>query len=483
MRAFKLLLLISKALTIAVFAGTSSAQTGTTFESTGSVNEDRHAKVASDMTGEIADRKSLLSALETGHCDADDTFTIAIHGGAVFWRGAIHASKIPVMRRILTDARRSLASGARAIDVVEAAVASMESSGYFNAGKGAIANQATGIELDASIMDGRQLQAGAVAAVGKLRNPIAAARLVMDKSDHVMMAGPNAERFIEKHGGAVADVSYFLHGGKNFSGVPLPDDVSIPAVVDSPGSERTRYQGIWAGVIQGDFNHILVIEKVEGDKANVIYAQGPHPAWGDGFYRRLLGKFVDGALQVMEPAEFGGYKLRYSLKRDDTLFLDATHPDYPDAQGAMYRLPSKPGSDNKSGTVGAVVRDRCGDLAAGTSTGGFDSKIPGRVGDSPIIGAGTYADNETAAISATGHGEFFMRHVVAYDITAAMKYRGLSLEQAATGLIRRDLLAKGLRGGVIAVDRDGNFVMTYNTSGMVRGVTTNVLEPSVRVYR
>ena len=100
----------------------------------------------------------------------------------------------------------------------------------------------------------------------------------------------------------------------------------------------------------------------------------------------------------------------------------------------------------------------------------------------PGVGAGTYAGNETAAISATGHGEFFMRHVVAYDITAAMKYQGLSLEQAATNLIKRELLAKGLRGGVIAVDRDGNFVMTYNTAGMVRGVTTNTLEPSVKVY-
>ena len=149
----------------------------------------------------------------------------------------------------------------------------------------------------------------------------------------------------------------------------------------------------------------------------------------------------------------------------------------------MKRLPSRPGGDNKSGTVGAAVRDRCGDLAAGTSTGGFDSKIPGRVGDSPIIGAGTYADNETAAISATGHGEFFMRHVVAYDITAAMKYKGVSVKQAATNLIKKELHIKGLRGGVIAVDRDGNFVMTYNTAGMVRGVTTNTLEPTVKVYQ
>ncbi len=432
---------------------------------------------------ESTDSAGILAALETGHCEADDTFAIAIHGGSVFWRGAIHASKIPLMRQVLTDARALLADGARAIDIVGAAIASMENSGHFNAGKGAIANQAVEIELDASIMDGRQLQAGAVAAVSNLRNPIVAARLVMDKSDHVMMVGPNAERFIERNGGDTVEVSYFHHGGQNFSGVPLPDDMSVAVAADNVGSGQAGYLGIWAGVISGNFNHILVVEKTEGDKAQVIYAQGPHPAWGKGFYRRLQGSFVDGALQVMEPAEFGGYKMTYRLTPDDTFFLEATHPEYPDAQGTMKRLPSRPGPDNKSGTVGAVVRDRCGDLAAGTSTGGFDSKIPGRVGDSPIIGAGTYADNETAAISATGHGEFFMRHVVAYDITAAMKYQGLSLEQAATKLIKQDLLAKGLRGGVIAVDRDGNFVMTYNTPGMVRGVTTNALEPSVKVYK
>ena len=435
------------------------------------------------IADESADTGSLLSALETGHCEVDDTFAIAIHGGSVFWRGAIHAAKIPLMRQVLNDARSKLADGARALDVVEATIASMENSGHFNAGKGAIANQAVGIELDASIMDGRQLQAGAVAAVSNLRNPIVAARLVMDQSDHVMMVGPNAERFIEKQGGDTVDVAYFLHGGENFSGVPLPGDMAIIAADDSVDSDRARYRGIWAGVIQGDFNHILVIEQIEGTEAKVIYAQGPHPAWGDGFYRRLQGRFVDGALQVMEPAEYGGYKMRYRLNPDGTFSLDATHPDYPDAQGTMKRLSYRPGPDNKSGTVGAVVRDRCGDLAAGTSTGGFDSKIPGRVGDSPIIGAGTYADNETAAISATGHGEFFMRHVVAYDITAAMKYRGVSLEQAATSLIKQDLLARGLRGGVIAVDRDGNFIMTFNTSGMVRGVTTNTLEPSVKVYK
>ena len=279
----------------------------------------------------------------------------------------------------------------------------------------------------------------------------------------------------------MVDVPWFLHGGQNYSSVPLPDDLTI-SKDDSTDSEQSDFLGIWAGVIQGNFNHILAVEKTDGDSAQVIYAQGPHPAWGEGFHRRLQGVFVDGVLQIQEPAEFGGYQISYALNPDGTLLLTGTHPDYPDARGTMRRLPSRPDRDNSSGTVGAVVRDRCGDLAAGTSTGGFDSKIPGRVGDSPIIGAGTYADNATAAISATGHGEFFMRHVVAYDITAAMKYKGLSLEQSAMTLIRTELPRKGLRGGVIGVDRDANFVMTYNTAGMVRGVTSNSMEPTVKVY-
>ena len=432
-------------------------------------------------SAQAAGKDSPVTWVKTGLCESDQTFTIVLHGGSVFWRGN-HAPKLPVMKQILTDARSALSSGARAIDVVEAVIASMENSGLYNAGKGAIANQAGVIELDASIMDGRELKAGAVAAVKAVRNPIIAARLVMDKSEHVMMVGPNADRFIEQNGGAVADAAYYLHSGQNFSDVPLPGDTAITPADDGVASARAGYLGIWGGVFLGNLNAILVVEKIEADKAQVIYAYGTHPFWGEAFYRRLPGVFVDGALQVMEPADLGGYKMTYRLNPDNTLSMKATHPDQPDGKGMMKRLSSKPGSDDNSGTVGAVVRDRCGDLAAGTSTGGFDSKTPGRVGDSPIIGAGTYADNETAAISATGHGEFFMRHVVAYDITAAMKYKGLSLEQAATNLIKKDLRIKGLRGGVIAVDRDGNFVMTYNTEGMVRGVTTNSMEPSVKVY-
>jgi beta-aspartyl-peptidase (threonine type) len=162
----------------------------------------------------------------------------------------------------------------------------------------------------------------------------------------------------------------------------------------------------------------------------VIYGLGPHPYYGAGQYRRLKGVFLDGGLKVREPSELGGYTLIYRLNPDGTLTARGTAPGK--APGEMtlrrYTIPQK---EHEGGTVGAVVRDRCGDLAAGTSTGGFGSKTPGRVGDSPIIGAGTYADNKTAAISATGHGELFMRHVVAYAITAAMKYKGISLEKGA----------------------------------------------------
>ncbi|MDX1400751.1 MAG: isoaspartyl peptidase/L-asparaginase, partial [Kiloniellales bacterium] len=177
----------------------------------------------------------------------------------------------------------------------------------------------------------------------------------------------------------------------------------------------------------------------------------------------------------------GGFTTIYTLNRDDTLTARTSAPGIA-PQEMTLRRHDMPQDMRNGGTVGAVVRDRCADLAAGTSTGGFGAKTPGRVGDSPIIGAGTYADNETAAISATGHGEFFIRYVAAYAIAAAMKFKGSSLEEAATGLINGELARNGLRGGVIAVDRAGNVAMPYNTEGMVRGVATEDQAPRVEVY-
>lgn len=429
------------------------------------------------------DTTSPLAAIRTGLCQSDGTFAIAVHGGAVFWRGN-HGPQIEFLHQALADARAVLAAGARALDVVEAVIAGLEDSGLFNAGKGSIANQAGVVEMDASIMEGRLLKAGAVASIKAVRNPIAAARLVMGKSPHVMMVGPDADGFVRDNGGAVVDASYFFYGGQNFSNVPLPDDVSITAPDAGVAADKARFSGTWAGTAEGSLNHVLVVEAVKPEGARVIYALGPYPFHGESLYRRLSAVFVDGGLQVTEPSDLsdlGSFVVTYRLNPDDTLTATATEAGSNEIAGTMTLRRLTGGRDN-GGTVGAVVRDRCGDLAAGTSTGGFGSKTPGRVGDSPIIGAGTYADNETAAISATGHGELFMRHVVAYAITAAMKHKGLSLEAAASGLIERDLLRKGLRGGIVAVDRDGNVAMPYNTEGMLRGTASDARAPEVKVY-
>ena len=290
---------------------------------------------------------------------------------------------------------------------------------------------------------------------------------------------------MREKGGAVVDVSYFLDGGQDFSDLVLPDDIRIVPPGEGAPEERAAYSGAWAGVWKGvPMNHALVVERIDGEAAEVIYAFGSNPFTPDdkGLYRRLPGTFVDGALQVIEPEDIGGYTTTYRLSADDSLSVTTAKASTGEShQTTLRRRPGLGESDN-GGTVGAVVRDRCGDLAAATSTGGFGSKTPGRVGDTPIIGAGTYADNGTAAISATGHGEYFMRHVVAYAITAIMRHKGLSLEAAATGLIERDLAGRGLRGGVVAVDRDGNVAMPYHATGMVRGATSNAIPPSVKVY-
>jgi len=425
--------------------------------------------------------ESPLDMVETGLCQSDETFAVALHGGAVFSRND-QGPKAAFLQQALPEARAALASGAKAIDVVEAVIAAMENSGVFNAGKGAIANRAGVVEMDASIMEGRELMAGAVASVKAVRNPISAARLVMEKSRHVMMVGPDADRFVRENGGAVAGVAYFRYGGENFGDVPLPDDVRIMPPDESIASDKAAFSGTWGGVWLGSLNHVLVVEEIESEGAKVIYALGPNPELGPGLYMRLPAPFVGKGLQVTEPSDMEGYIVTYRLKPDGTLAATATRPDSAEIYETTFRRIPDPAAGDDGGTVGAVVRDRCGDLAAGTSTGGFGSKTPGRVGDSPIIGAGTYADNETAAISATGHGEFFMRHVAAYAITAAMKHKGLTLEQAATGLIEQELFRKGLRGGVVAVDRDGNIAMPYNTEGMVRGAASNDMAPVVEVF-
>lgn len=242
------------------------------------------------------------------------------------------------------------------LEAVREAVKVLEDSPLYNAGTGSVLTQKGKVELDAAIMDGNTLQAGAVAGVSRLKNPVEAAELVLKASKHVMMIGKHAELFARKNGLKWVD----------------PESLITSA-------QLKRWQALQA--------------------------------------RKLL------------------------------------EHDNPD----------------KHGTVGAVALDRYGNLAAATSTGGIMNKAPGRVGDSPIIGAGTYADNESCAISATGQGEYFIRLVFAYDVAAQIRYRDVSLEEAATAAMRRLKLLGG-KGGFIGIDRRGKAVMPFNTEGMFRGL-------------
>lgn len=296
---------------------------------------------------------------------------LVIHGGAgTITRQSMTPEMEKQYREGLEAALRAghavLAKGGSSIDAVEAAIRVMEDSPLFNAGKGAVFTREGKNELDASIMEGRNKMAGSVAGVTIIRNPITAARAVMEKSEHVMMVGRGAELFATKMGLEIVDPSYF---------------------------------------------------------------------WTERRWKSLQNELMKE--QGIKPQ------------------ASATFPE-----------------DKKFGTVGAVALDVNGDLAAGTSTGGTTKKQFGRVGDAPIIGAGTYADNESCAISATGHGEYFIRFTVASDIAALVKYRGMTVKQAGDEVIHKKLMntkpEKG-EGGVIILDRNGNFAMPFNTEGMYRG--------------
>jgi beta-aspartyl-peptidase (threonine type) len=256
-----------------------------------------------------------------------------------------------------------LQGGGSSLDAVEAAVRVLEDDPHFNAGKGSVFTSAGTIEMDAAIMDGKTLAAGAVAGIEHVRNPIILARAVMEKSKHVMMIGAGAEEFAKRNGIELVDAKYFFT------------------------------QDRWD------------------------------------------------ALQKMKAAEKAG------------------------ADGSKKFIIS---DVERHGTVGAVARDAQGNLAAATSTGGTTNKLPGRVGDSPVIGAGTYADNATCAVSCTGDGEFFIRAAVAHQLSALMKLRGMSLSEAAESALA-DAEKLGGTGGLIAVDKNGNVALPFNTSGMYRG--------------
>jgi beta-aspartyl-peptidase (threonine type) len=313
-------------------------------------------------------------------------FMFAIHGGA----GAIERSKMtPELEREyrakLTEALeagyRILDQNGTALDAVEAAIKIMEDSPLFNAGKGAVFTSAGTNELDASIMDGRTLMAGSVAGLKHIKNPITLARMVMERSKHVMMAGAGAEEFAKQQGVALVPQSYFY-------------------------TERRWKE--WRA-------------KVEEERR-----QPPKKT------SRLLAPIsVD---------------------------------------------------EDRHGTVGAVALDRAGNLAAGTSTGGITNKKFGRIGDSPIIGAGTYANNQTCAVSATGDGEFFIRSVVAHDIAALVGYKGMSVKDAADAVLDK-VKQLGGTGGVIVLDREGHVAMPFNTAGMYRGQIGPDGKPVIEIYK
>ncbi|WP_299345578.1 isoaspartyl peptidase/L-asparaginase [uncultured Maritalea sp.] len=286
---------------------------------------------------------------------------IALHGGAgTITRDKLTPEKEAECHEGLAAALKAgsdiLQAGGTSLDAVEATVRSLEDNVLFNAGKGAVLTSEGNFELDASIMDGKDLDAGGVINVGHIANPISLARAVMEKSDHVLLCGEGAEQFASS--------------------------VEVPFV---------------------------------------------EQAYFDTPYRR---------------EQLAAAKEQFIVTLDH--------------------------SDHKFGTVGAVARDRSGNLAAATSTGGMTNKKPGRVGDTPIVGAGTFADNRSCAVSATGHGEMFIRLSVAHDISALMRYKNLSLADAVHQKVMEELPTIDGRGGVISIGKSGAPVLCFNTAGMYR---------------
>ncbi len=315
--------------------------------------------------------------------------TLVIHGGAgTITRENMTPEKEKAYQEALQQALQAgyavLKKGGTSMDAVEAAIHIMEESPLFNAGKGAVFTNDGKNELDASVMDGKTLKAGAVAGVTVVKSPITLARTIMEASEHVMLAGKGAEQFARERGLEIVDPSYFY--------------------------TETRFRQL---------NKAKEEEKVQLDHS------------GD-----------KGSL-------------------DENIFTEG----------------------NKFGTVGAVALDAYGNLAAGTSTGGMTNKRWGRIGDAPVIGAGTYANNQTCAVSATGHGEFFIRSVVAYDISALMEYKGISVKQAADEVVMKKLVQRGGEGGVIALDAKGNVAMPFNSEGMYRGYLKADGKPTVLIYK
>ncbi|RJL22102.1 isoaspartyl peptidase/L-asparaginase family protein [Bailinhaonella thermotolerans] len=349
---------------------------------------------------------------------------LAVHGGAgSLVRGSISAERERAYRAGLEKALRAghalLKGGKSSLDAVEASVRVLEDDPNFNAGKGAVFNTDAEHELDASIMNGEDLRSGAVAGVRNTKNPISLARMVMERSRHVLLAGPGADTFALRNGVPYTTQDYF-HTDRRWR--QLLDAKGIPAdgrTADAPQAPADAPKTP-AGA-----------PKTPGDAPKT-----PEDA----------GTARPGASQ--EPA--GAAK----------------------AGGPVGEF----------GTVGAVAVDRDEELAAATSTGGLTNKLVGRVGDSPIIGAGTYANSRTVAISCTGTGEVFIRGVAAYDVSALMEYTRAPVQQAAAKVITEKIPALGATGGAIALDPRGVLATPHSTAGLINGYITRDGKVVTRIY-
>lgn len=309
----------------------------------------------------------ILSAQSSGK------YALVIHGGAGVMdkknmTPEVQAEYLNVLNRVLHVGDSVLAHGGTCLDAVEKTIVIMEDSPLFNAGKGAVFTHDGLVELDASVMEGKTLKAGAIAAIRDIKNPIRVARAVMEKSEHVMLNGSGASQFAKEQGFEPVENSYFY--------------------------TEKRYK-----------------------------------------------------------------QLQELLKKE-----------------------REAGTNDKHGTVGCVALDQYGNIAAGTSTGGMTNKKYGRIGDSPIIGAGTYANNNTGGFSCTGHGEYYIRLGFSRDISAMIEYKGLSVQKACLAEVEK-LTQLGGTGGVIGLDRNGNIAMEFNTSGMFRGYIKSDGKKEVLIFK
>ena len=307
------------------------------------------------------------------------TYSIAVHGGAgTLVKGLMTEALETQYKNTLKAAREAgfqvLKSGGTSLDAVETSVKILENSPLFNAGKGSVFTAEGTHEMDAAIMEGKHLEAGAVSLITGIKNPVSLARDVMEKSYHVFLAGEGAMKFAKEQNYDLELPNYFY--------------------------DEVRYKQ-WQGIKDSDT-----------------------------------------------------FQLDHSVKKD-----------------------------GKFGTVGAVACDQYGNVAAATSTGGMTNKKWGRVGDSPMIGAGNYANNKTCAVSCTGSGEFFIRGVVAYDVSCLMEHKGLSLEAATHEVIYKRILEINGDGGLIAVDAQGNISMPFNTEGMYRASKSSNGNEEVSIYK